>query len=257
MAEARIWVAPHNDLEALAICELLESHGERLLVTSQPWGATWDRLENGIQECLKKQPPETRVYGVELSGPNSFGATNIDHHTYQDEDRWRPVSSMEQVAALLGVELDRRQQLIAANDRGYIPAMLAMGASAAEIAAIREADRREQGITAEMEETAEEEIASAERLSGDRVQVRVGWPTSAHLDRLWTSAREVLLMGQEQWQYSGARYRELPAMQFAESNWAGGSETAGYFGIALPSSATRQRIREWFAAGALEEQRSK
>src|ERR1035437_7630919 len=120
MAQDRIWVVPQNDLEALAICELLESHGERVLFTSQPWGATWDRLEEGTQDCLKKQQ-ETRVYGVELSGPNSFGATNIDHHTYRDEDRWRPVSSLEQVAALLGVELDRRQELIAANDRGTYP----------------------------------------------------------------------------------------------------------------------------------------
>jgi hypothetical protein len=249
MVQDRVWVIPRNDLEALAICQLLESRGEQVLVTSQPWGATWVGLERGIQERLKELPPRTRVYGVELGGPDSFGATNIDHHTYPGDDRWRPASSLEQVAALMGVQLDRRQELIAANDRGYIPAMLAMGASAAEIAGIREADRRAQGITADMERTAEAEVASAERLPGDRVQVSVARPTAAHLDLLWTSGGEVLLMGREQWQYSGARYRELPAMKFGESNWMGGSGISGYFGIARPSDATRQRIRGWFSEG--------
>src|ERR1035438_7177299 len=100
MAQDRVWVVPQNDLEALAIRQLLESSGEQVLVTNQPWGATWDGLEGGIQERLEELPRETRVYGVELGGSNSFGATNIDHHTYQGDEIGRAVRSEEHTSEL-------------------------------------------------------------------------------------------------------------------------------------------------------------
>ncbi len=52
-----------------------------------------------------------------------------------------------QIPELLNIELSRWQQLIAANDCGYIPAMLKMDASNNEIEAIRKADRKAQGVT--------------------------------------------------------------------------------------------------------------
>lgn len=49
----------------------------------------------------------------------------VDHH---NEMSSRPASIL-QVLALLGMDATRWQQLVAANDCGYIPAMLSMGAT--------------------------------------------------------------------------------------------------------------------------------
>ena len=54
----------------------------------------------------------------------------IDHHNELSD---RP-AAIVQVAALFGVELDRWQLLVAANDARYIPGMLEMGATDEEIA---------------------------------------------------------------------------------------------------------------------------
>ena len=68
--------------------------------------------------------------------------TDIDHHNERDHEP----ASIVQVAELLGVALTRREQLVAANDRGYIPALRAAGATDAEVADIRRADRAAQGV---------------------------------------------------------------------------------------------------------------
>lgn len=75
----------------------------------------------------------------------------IDHH---NENADRP-SSLEQVADLLKINLSRRQLIIAANDKGYIPAMLELGATQEEIEEIRLSDRKAQGVTNEDERLAE------------------------------------------------------------------------------------------------------
>ncbi len=73
---------------------------------------------------------------------------------------------------MLGAGLTHRQQLVAANDRGYIPAMLEAGASESEIACIRSLDRAAQGISAEDERLAAEDIGQRAEWRGDRVMVR-------------------------------------------------------------------------------------
>ena len=66
----------------------------------------------------------------------------IDHHN----ERSNEPSSIEQVADLLNITLTREQQLIAANDKGYIPVMEALDATKEEINDIRRRDRQAQGI---------------------------------------------------------------------------------------------------------------
>jgi len=243
-------VVPHNDLEAKTIQELLQAVGEDVLVTDQSWGATWSGLEAWIQARLRAVPAGTIIYGVELAGPNAFGAIDIDHHIYAGEDRSNPLTSLEQVAAVLGLPLNEWQCLVAANDRAYFAGMQALGATAGQMAAVRMADRQAQGLTAEREAEAEAEVANAEWLPGGWVRVRVRRPSSAHSDRLFPRACAVLLEGDEQWSYSGPGHRELLAMGFAEKHWAGGSQDAGYFGIDHPAEATRSTIREWFTQAA-------
>jgi hypothetical protein len=250
VAPRRLWVVPNNDLEAKAICNLLTAAGEEVLVTGQAWGATWAGLEEPIQARLREAAPDTPIYGVELGGPNPFGAIDIDHHTYRDEDRWQPLSSLEQIAASLGTRLNEWQRLVAANDRGYFAAMRELGATDAQMEAVRQADRQAQGLTAEREAEAEAEVKCAERLPGGWLKLRVRKPSSAHSDRLFPEARAVLLQGDDEWLYSGPGQRELLAMEFPEKHWAGGSSGAGYFGIEQPGEATRAAILEWFTRAA-------
>jgi hypothetical protein len=247
----RLWVVVPNDGEAGEIEKLLRGRGEEILISRQRWGARWDGLEDGIRaelERFRRAHPEGEVIGVELAGPNPWGARNIDHHRYQDDDRSHGLSSLEQVAELLGVELDRWQQLVAANDRGYIPAMERLGASQEEIAAVRQQDRRAQGLTEVDEERARRDLAGAER-RGEKVLVPCPeGTTSAHEDFLYGAAEEILLAGPKRWSYSGPRHSLLAAMGFPEENWSGGAAEGGYFGIAAPGEESRRRILEFFWA---------
>jgi hypothetical protein len=76
-------------------------------------------------------------------------AVVVDHHgPLAGHDR--PIS-IEQVFALLGLPAEawtRHMALVAANDRAHVAGMRALGATAAEIAEIRAADRGVQGVSA-------------------------------------------------------------------------------------------------------------
>ncbi|MCB9386057.1 MAG: hypothetical protein H6509_15710 [Bryobacterales bacterium] len=245
----RLWVLAENDGEAVEVRRLLEAAGERLVLSRQGWGARWDTLEEGCRRALlefRHSHPDAEVLGVELAGPNEVGARNIDHHRYKDEDRSHPLSALEQVAQIVGVPLDRRQQLVAANDRGYIPAMLALGASQAEVADVRRQDRKAQGIDEETERIAQRDLEGLQRRGG-RVFVECSInPTSAHADALFGKADESLLAGPSEWSYEGGRHRELAAMDWPEQHWSGGAPERGYFGIEAPSEASQGRLKAWF-----------
>jgi hypothetical protein len=191
--------------------------------------------------------PAGQIIGVELGGDNPYGAVDIDHHRYSGADRSSPLSSLEQIAGILGVQLDRRQILIAANDRGYIPAMLAAGASDREAAEIRAEDRVAQGLTPEDEERAEHDIRDRAQWRGRRVLVRCPHdPTSAHSDRLFGLADEILLTGPRRWSYSGPRHTAFSAMRLPEHHWSGGAPDSGYFGIENPSPGTQALLLQTF-----------
>lgn len=243
----RLWIVPRNDGEALEIAKLLSLHGEDHLVTGQPWGATWSSLEPAIVAVLAALPEDVKVYGVELAGPNPWGAIDIDHHTYDGDDRSHPLSSLEQVAGILGIKLDRWQQLVAANDRAYIPGLEEAGAHTDEIEKVRAQDRAAQGLTDGQRMQAVADIAGAE-WRGSRVAVTCPEGTSSwHSDLLYPIASEWLLMGPSSWSYSGPRHKEFAALGLPGS-WSGGSPTSGYFGIPSPGPSVAQQLIERFFA---------
>lgn len=252
---ARLWIVPANDLEALAISGLLREHGESLLITHQPWGASWQGLEPEIQESLlrfRADHPEGVIYGVELAGPNTHRAIDIDHHFYSGDDRRAAASSLEQVANLLGVELTPADQRIAINDRAWIPGLLASGATAEEIAEIRARDRRAQGVTEQQEIEARRDIDSATRTAGTWLVECPDGQSSAHADFLFERlgrVEPVLLMGPARWTYSGPRARDLAALNLPEPHWAGGEAAYGYFGIQRPSSASQRVLLDTLSRG--------
>lgn len=162
----RIWIVPNNDLEAKTIIDLLVRNGEEYLVTGQAWGASWENLEDEIKDRIKEERENgAQIYGVELQG-NSNGTINIDHHTYGDDDRSNPKSSLEQVAEVIGVELSGYEMFVSANDKGYIPAMEELGRNLGmdeeeltqTINKVRMMDRKTQGVSEQQEEQAQEAV---------------------------------------------------------------------------------------------------
>lgn len=239
---SRVWVVSQNDGEGVEIVRLLEERQEAVLVSNQHWGATWKALEPEIQRSLEAATLDVVVYGVELGGPNRYRAINIDHHKYKDEDRSNALSSLEQVAIILDASLNRWQQLVAMNDKAWIPGMLAEGASANEIEAVREQDRAAQGLDQRAKTEAEEDLQAAEYHDG-RVFARCPRGVNAfHSDLLFGKAREWLLAGPRSWLYSGARVEAFDRLLLPEPHWSGGSRAIGYFGVENPGVESQARM---------------
>jgi len=141
------------DLEMLEIKELLKSKNIDYKDKELKWGA---KLSD-YKEFLNF---DGTLYGIELEQdiepPKNY--IEIDHHGKNDHK----LSSLEQVAKILGIELRRRdQKLIAANDSRYISGMKALCATKEEIDEIRARDRAFQGVTKEDEELALQSINEA------------------------------------------------------------------------------------------------
>lgn len=246
----RLWICPKNDLESVTIIDLLERHGERLLVTGQRWGATWKGLEESIrQEVQNALTAGIEVRGIELAGPPPAGAHNIDHHRYAGDDRSHPLTSLEQTADVLGCDLSRHERLVAANDRGYIPGLIAAGASESEVAAIRAGDREAQGLTAEDEAQARRDVARAEWRGRAAVLHCEDRSTAWHTDLLYGSYDELLLASPANWVYFGLRFREGFDLRLQETCWSGGAPPNGFFGVAAPGPASQASLLSWFWTG--------
>lgn len=123
MSNEKVFVIPRNDGEAVEIGKVLEQVPEaEVLTTAQTWGASWDNLEPEIKDAMQQAAAEGKeIYGVELQGKAPEGCENIDHHSYDGgkDDRSNPLSSLEQVAKLVNVELTKL--------RARRPAALAVG----------------------------------------------------------------------------------------------------------------------------------
>lgn len=138
------------DLEMLEIKKLLLAEKFKVIDIKLSWKNAW------LSKYARFFNKTKRFVGIELrediKPPLHYQL--IDHH---NENSHMP-SAIEQVADLIGVKLTREQQLIAANDKGYIPAMKSLGATDDEIADIRRRDRAAQGVTEEDERSADESI---------------------------------------------------------------------------------------------------
>jgi hypothetical protein len=249
----RVWVLAVNDGEAVEIVRLLSQYGEVFYASEQAWGATWAGLEEPIKDSLRRfcaSCEDREILGIELGGANPYAAIDIDHHRYRDEDRSNPLSSLEQVAAKLGVSLDRRQRLVAANDHGFIAGMMELGASAEEIREIRGQDLEAQGVTADEIAAQHREVEAASVADGRYLVNSAYDPPTALSDILFLDmqAREWLIRSPHVWSYSGPRHLQMDMLNLAEPHWSGGRTESGYFGIAQPGSESQQRILAVFLA---------
>ncbi len=137
-----IFLLGGHDLEMLEIKQLLEQHQIPYVDRNLGWGAKL----SAYHDLLTAASSEALVFvGIELEidHPVPPNFLRIDHH---NDLAGRPAAIL-QVITLLDLEPTRWQVLVGANDSGFIPAMQAIGATAAEIEAVRAADRKAQGLT--------------------------------------------------------------------------------------------------------------
>lgn len=194
------------------------------------WGDTAEKYSKDIAKVVTegKVPVliELVLGGVELPA----NAIIVDHH---NENAGRPASLL-QVLDLFGLEPTRRQQLIAANDCGYIPAMLALGATAEEVAEVRYADRAAQGITSEQEIEAERAIAAADEIYGVTIIKMTHSKTAPVCDRLFDPKNEqrLLILSEDGYEANFFGNGELcQQLRNKFGGWMGGNlPESGYWG---------------------------
>lgn len=232
--EKKIFLLGGHDLEMQEIARLLEQKG----IVFYDRGLDWSQARLSVyREEMARYGncPETEVYGVELQEDIPAGEWKnyfrIDHH---NDYSGRP-SSLEQVAALTGTELSRRQKLIAANDSAYIPGMHGLGATEEEIREVRLADRRMQGCTEEDERLAELAIKTGLRRAGDLLVVKsLTSRFSPVCDRLWPYNKLLIYTGDTLCYYGQGKEKlvERFAKEIAGGRMYHGGGENGFFGVA-------------------------
>lgn len=156
------------DLEMVEIRDLVaQTLGSDALVDAGlGWGA---KAESYAEEIAAAKAAGVTPVLIELTGAEDVaGAISVDHHN----ERAGEPTSLEQVFALLGLPEEawtRRMALVAANDRGHLRGMAAMGATPQEMEAIRRDDRAAQGITPDEEQTGRAALKAAHALFGGRL----------------------------------------------------------------------------------------
>jgi CRISPR-associated protein Cas1 len=153
------------DLEMVTIRDLLAQESRPCHDRGLSWGARASDYRTEIEAVLAQEQVPVLV---ELANDLSLDLAQVilvDHHgAYAGEDR---PTSLHQVFELLALPPERWTrwfELVAVNDWGYVPALVAMGASQEEIIKVRAADRAAQGITAAEEAAGEQAAASAKSM---------------------------------------------------------------------------------------------
>lgn len=228
MSEQLFFLLGGADLEMQTIREILLREGI-------PFADRHLRWENALLSSYQKELQEGKegytIYGIELREDILPPACyrSIDHHNGLSS----LPCALEQVMEILRLPMNRYEQLVSANDKDYIPGMLALGASSEEISAIRLADRKAQGVTDEEEYLAEEAIADRETV-GDLIIVHaLSSCFSPICDRLFPY-HKLLVYTDSEWMYYGeesAKVRELFSDELAEGNLFYGGGEQGYVGV--------------------------
>lgn len=218
------------DLEMITIKQMLEEREDCIVADKH---LCWDNaLLSAYQEEMSKYA-DCLIYSIELrediTAPENY--ISIDHHNSKSGQ----LSSLEQVAAILDVELNRYQKLVAANDKGYIPAMKVLGASKEEIEEIRRKDREAQGVTEEDELLAEQSIKNyLDRHKAICIVYSKTPKFSAICDRLFPYQR-LLIYTDSEWTFYGEGNSSLVEEFIADIELGRiyhGGGSAGYIGAA-------------------------
>lgn len=143
------------DAEMLTIREMLIKNNETIFDKKLSWNnAKLSAYKDEIKALSKNEIPVFIELELDYSYPEH--AKIIDHHN--EKAGSSKATSIEQVGTLLGITLDRYQQLISANDKGHINGMKMILSTDEEIQKIRAFDRQAQGVTQEDEKLAVKSI---------------------------------------------------------------------------------------------------
>ena len=192
------------DLEMMTIKQMLEERKDCVVFDKH---LKWSNAFLSAYQDVIQGLQGVDIYGIELQEdiPVPMHYHRIDHHN----DMSSKPSSLEQVAAVLGIALSRHQQLVAANDSGYIPGMKAMGASKEEIDDIRRRDREVQGVSEAEERLAEQSIAKHLERHGELLIVKsLTTHFSPICDRLFPY-KHLLVYTYDEWMFYGEGKNEL------------------------------------------------
>lgn len=218
-----------HDLEMLTIRDILKQEG----VAFADYHLRWDNaLLSRYHLQIQQLPETTTIIGVELQEdiqlPSNYHA--IDHH---NEKSHLP-SALEQVVTLLDLRMNRYWELVAANDKAYIPGMMALNATKEEIEQIRRADRLAQGVTQQDEEMAEKALAENLQQIGDLILVHAYSSSFSPIcDRLFPY-KSLLIYTDKEWMYYGegaTLVKKLFEQEYEEGNLFYGAGENGYVGI--------------------------
>ncbi|MBF0449637.1 MAG: hypothetical protein HQK75_02950 [Candidatus Magnetomorum sp.] len=143
-----------HDAEMLEIRNMLEKKNIALFDKQLKWGAKLSEYQNELSTLSNEVCPV--FVELKLDCPYPQHAVIIDHHDSRAGKN--QLTSIEQTATRLGIQLNRHQQLISINDKSHIRGMKAFGATESEITLIRSLDRKAQGATQEEEQKAEKTI---------------------------------------------------------------------------------------------------
>ena len=233
-SNALVFFLGGHDLEMVTIRDLLlEAVPERFYDKELVWGAKASAYREEITETLARGFTPVFVELVNDLGLDPAQFLVVDHHGERAGEN-QP-TSLHQVFNLLGLSPEcwtRWFDLVAANDWGYIPAMVEMGATREEIIKVRAADRAAQGITPEEEAEGARAIARTELLAQ-------GALTVVHLPH----SRTATVTDRLQTELGGPGYQNLLVCDPDQVNFFGSGELifaldrkfpGGWYGGALP-----------------------
>jgi hypothetical protein len=229
-----------QDLEMQEIAKLLAAYAEyRVVDKNLRWGARAMDYKIEIEAALATG--FTPVL-IELSAPEELGqlleaCLIIDHHG--ERAGADAPTAIEQVADLVGLgkhNLSRWQQLVSANDKGYVPAMQALDASMSEMQAVRAADRAAQGVTPADERQAAIDIQERQiigRLTVVHTPLATSSPITDGLERALggAGADNLLVIGAQNLGFFGEGALVIALKNAFPNGWYGGAlPLSGYWG---------------------------
>lgn len=231
--EKYIFLLGGYDLEMVEIRTFLKRKKATLIDRKLNWSnANWEVFQDLFN---RKEYADKIFVGIELD-KKEFQPKNsidIDHHGKKEKE----ASALEQVLNLFGMaeSMTTRRKLIVANDTGYIPAMEALGASKAEIAVVREKDRKAQGVTKQDEDLAQKAIENNKEVQGKLTVIYSETNRfSAIADRLYGKVDQLLIYAKDELTFYGSD-RSMVEDLYPEDKdksrmYKGGGES-GYLGF--------------------------
>ena len=245
-----------RDLEMLEVRKLLERYAhDRFIDKGLTWGAKLSAYRKEIEASARAGEIPVAVELTDDMPKDWFPRAHliaIDHHG-ELAAAGMP-SALEQVFGQLALPKKawtRRLRLVAANDVAHVRGLRAAGARAGEIVAIRQEDRRAQGVTEEDEREAIRAIAERRRdgrllivetrsatasAVGDLMLPELGGP--GYEDLLVIMPAKLVFFG------NGATVKAL--QRKVPGSWSGGAlPERGYWGVDVAAEVSRRQVIEY------------